>query len=282
MKGKELLDLVHAALEKQCEAEFRLQKQQSDTEQALILKQKDEEIAFYRDMKARMSTKMVGETLEQHCEIEFNRLRAAAFPNAYFEKDNDARTGSKGDYIFRDYDEDGMEYISIMFEMKNEMDTTATKHRNEDFFKELDKDRTEKGCEYAVLVTLLEATASCITPASWTCPTAIRRCTSFARSFSSRSFRFCAMLPAAVSITAGSSLPCRIRMWTWRISTASCRISRNVFPAIIVLHLSASATRSTRSTNPSPACRRSRKRCSNPASISAMPTPRPRSSRSSA
>ena len=154
-REKELLEL-HAALEKQ-EAEFRLQKQQSDTEQALILKQKDEEIAFYKDMKARMSTKMVGETLEQHCEIEFNRLRAAAFPNAYFEKDNDARTGTKGDYIFRDYDEDGTEYISVMFEMKNEMDTTATKHRNEDFLKKLDKDRTEKGCEYAVLVTLLEA-----------------------------------------------------------------------------------------------------------------------------
>ena len=154
-REKELLEL-HAALEKQ-EAEFRLQKQQSDTEQALILKQKDEEIAFYKDMKARMSTKMVGETLEQHCEIEFNRLRAAAFPNAYFEKDNDARTGTKGDYIFRDYDEDGTEYISVMFEMKNEMDTTATKHRNEDFLKKLDKDRTEKGCEYAVLVTLLES-----------------------------------------------------------------------------------------------------------------------------
>ena len=154
-KDRELLEL-HAALEKQ-ESEFRLQKQQSDTEQALILKQKDEEIAFYRDMKARMSTKMVGETLEQHCEIEFNRLRAAAFPNAYFEKDNDARTGTKGDYIFRDYDEDGTEYVSVMFEMKNEMDTTATKHRNEDFLKKLDKDRSEKGCEYAVLVTLLEA-----------------------------------------------------------------------------------------------------------------------------
>ena len=154
-KEKELLDL-HGRLEK-LEAEYRLQKQQSDTEHALILKQKDEEIAFYKDMKARMSTKMVGETLEQHCEIEFNRLRAAAFPNAYFEKDNDVRTGTKGDYIFRDYDEDGTEYISVMFEMKNEMDTTATKHRNEDFLKKLDKDRTEKGCEYAVLVTLLES-----------------------------------------------------------------------------------------------------------------------------
>ena len=124
---------------------------------AAVIRQKDEEIAFYRDLKAKQSTKMVGETLEQHCEIMFNRYRAAGFPNAYFEKDNDARTGSKGDFIFRDYDEDGTEYISIMFEMKNEMDTTKSKHKNEDFFKELDKDRNEKGCEYAVLVSLLEA-----------------------------------------------------------------------------------------------------------------------------
>lgn len=121
------------------------------------LKDKDEQIAYYKDFKARQSTKMIGESLEQHCSIEFNRLRATAFPRAYFEKDNDARTGSKGDFIFKDCDEDGLEYISIMFEMKNEADTTATKHKNEDFFKELDKDRKEKGCEYAVLVTLLEA-----------------------------------------------------------------------------------------------------------------------------
>ena len=121
------------------------------------LKDKDEQIAYYKDFKARQSTKMIGESLEQHCIIEFNRLRATAFPRAYFEKDNDARTGSKGDFIFKDYDEEGMEFISIMFEMKNEADTTATKHKNEDFFKELDKDRKEKGCEYAVLVSLLEA-----------------------------------------------------------------------------------------------------------------------------
>lgn len=121
------------------------------------LKDKDEQIAYYKDFKARQSTKMIGESLEQHCSIEFNRLRATAFPRAYFEKDNDARTGSKGDFIFKDHDEEGMEFISIMFEMKNEADTTATKHKNEDFFKELDKDRKEKGCEYAVLVTLLEA-----------------------------------------------------------------------------------------------------------------------------
>jgi len=117
---------------------------------------KDEQIAYYRDFKARQSTKMIGESLEQHCLTEFNRIRATAFRNAYFEKDNDARSGSKGDFIFRDHSDDGTEFISIMFEMKNEMDTTATKHRNEDFFKELDKDRREKGCEYAVLVTLLE------------------------------------------------------------------------------------------------------------------------------
>lgn len=119
------------------------------------LKDKDEQIGYYKDLKAKLSTKMVGETLEQHCETEFNKIRTAAFPHAYFEKDNDIRTGSKGDYIFRDYDGD-TELVSIMFEMKNESDTTATKHKNEDFFKELDKDRNEKGCEYAVLVSLLE------------------------------------------------------------------------------------------------------------------------------
>ncbi len=120
------------------------------------IKDRDDMIERLRDMKARLSTKMVGETLEQHCETEFNRIRATAFPKAYFEKDNDARTGSKGDYIFRDLDEAGTEIVSIMFEMKNESDRTATKNRNEDFLKELDKDRTEKGCEYAVLVSLLE------------------------------------------------------------------------------------------------------------------------------
>ena len=123
---------------------------------ALQLRDRDGEIERLRDMKARLSTKMVGETLEQHCEIEFNRIRAAAFQRAHFEKDNDARTGSKGDYIFRDTDESGAEIVSIMFEMKNESDQTATKKRNEDFLKELDKDRTEKACEYAVLVSLLE------------------------------------------------------------------------------------------------------------------------------
>jgi len=120
------------------------------------IKDRDDAIERLRDMKARLSTKMVGETLEQHCETEFNRIRATAFPRAYFEKDNDARTGSKGDYIFRDSDEAATEIVSIMFEMKNENDGTATKKKNEDFLKELDKDRTEKGCEYAVLVSLLE------------------------------------------------------------------------------------------------------------------------------
>jgi hypothetical protein len=122
-----------------------------------IIKLKDEEIALRKDMKAKLSTKMVGETLEQHCETEFNRLRATGFQNAYFEKDNDARSGSKGDYIYRETDDAGNEVISIMFEMKNEGDETASKHKNEDFLRELDKDRTEKNCEYAVLVTLLEA-----------------------------------------------------------------------------------------------------------------------------
>lgn len=120
------------------------------------LKDRDDAIERLRDMRARLSTKMIGETLEQHCENEFNRVRAMAFPHAHFEKDNDARNGSKGDYIFKDSDEAGTEIVSIMFEMKNESDTTATKKKNEDFLKELDKDRTEKGCEYAVLVSLLE------------------------------------------------------------------------------------------------------------------------------
>jgi len=143
-----------------------LNREKHDLEQALTqerekarleLQQKDELIGYYKDMKTRMSTKMVGESLEQHCENEFNRIRMTAFPDAYFEKDNDAGSGSKGDFIFRETDENGVEIISIMFEMKNEMDETATKHKNEDFFKELDKDRREKKCEYAVLVSLLEA-----------------------------------------------------------------------------------------------------------------------------
>ena len=123
----------------------------------LEISQKDEQIAYYRDFKARQSTKMIGESLEMHCMTEFNKIRALAFQRATFEKDNDARTGSKGDFIYRESSPEGIEFISIMFEMKNEMDTTATKHRNEDFFKELDKDRREKGCEYAVLVSLLES-----------------------------------------------------------------------------------------------------------------------------
>jgi hypothetical protein len=122
-----------------------------------IIKLKEEEIAMRKDMKLKLSTKMIGETLEQHCETEFNKLRATAFPKAYFEKDNDSKSGSKGDYIYRETDDDGNEIISIMFEMKNEGDETATKKRNEDFLKELDKDRTEKKCEYAVLVSLLES-----------------------------------------------------------------------------------------------------------------------------
>lgn len=122
-----------------------------------IIKMKDEEIILRKDMKLKLSTKMIGETLEQHCEAEFNKLRATGFQNAYFEKDNDSKSGSKGDFIYRETDEAGNEIISVMFEMKNEGDETATKKRNEDFFRELDKDRTEKKCEYAVLVSLIEA-----------------------------------------------------------------------------------------------------------------------------
>lgn len=142
--------LKHAALEK--EIKEKALKDSYETQ----IKVRDETIERLRDMKARLSTKMVGETLEQHCETEFNRIRATAFPRAHFEKDNDASSGSKGDYIFRDADQADTEIVSIMFEMKNESDATATKKKNEDFLKELDKDRTEKGCEYAVLVSLLE------------------------------------------------------------------------------------------------------------------------------
>ena len=126
-------------------------------EHAYALKQKDEMIEYYKDMKMRASTKMLGESLEQHCEISFNQLRHTGFKNAYFEKDNDVHTGTKGDYIYRESSDDGYEFISIMFEMKNEADTTATKKKNEDFLQKLDKDRREKGCEYAVLVSLLES-----------------------------------------------------------------------------------------------------------------------------
>ena len=142
--------LERAAMEKQvAEAALR---DKYETQ----IKDRDDAIERLRDMKAKLSTKMVGETLEQHCETEFNRIRATAFPRAYFEKDNDSRTGSKGDYIFKDSNEEATEIVSIMFEMKNEDDRTATKQKNEDFLKELDKDRIEKGCEYAVLVSLLE------------------------------------------------------------------------------------------------------------------------------
>ena len=139
------------------ESEYARKEAELIADRDRLLQIKDEEIARYKDMKARLSTKMVGESLEQHCETEFNKVRALGFPLALFEKDHDARSGSKGDFIFRDFDENGMEYISIMFEMKNEIEETASKHRNEDFFKKLDRDRREKGCEYAVLVSLLES-----------------------------------------------------------------------------------------------------------------------------
>ena len=161
-KDKEVADIknevikLKSQLENQKTESALKEKSQEEAFQAQ-LKFKEDQIAQLKDFKARQSTKMVGESLEQHCQIQFNSIRMTAFPNAYFEKDNAVSgTGSKGDFIFRDF-EDGQEFISIMFEMKNEMDTTATKHKNEDFFKELDKDRTEKGCEYAVLVSLLEA-----------------------------------------------------------------------------------------------------------------------------
>ena len=154
-KNNELIKLQGQLQNK--DAEMKLKETSLKESYDQQLKFKDEEIERIKDFKAKQSTKMIGESLEQHCQNEFNSIRMTAFPNAYFEKDNDARTGSKGDFIFRESSEDGTEFISIMFEMKNEMETTATKHKNEDFFKELDKDRKEKGCEYAVLVSMLEA-----------------------------------------------------------------------------------------------------------------------------
>ncbi len=142
-------ELLEKALTEKYKSELQLKND--------IIRMKDDEIALRKDMKLKLSTKMLGETLEQHCETEFNKIRSMAFPNAYFEKDNDSSSGSKGDFIFRETDAAGNEIVSIMFEMKNEGDETATKKRNEDFFKELDKDRNEKKCEYAVLVTLLES-----------------------------------------------------------------------------------------------------------------------------
>ena len=146
-------DTEKQLLEKSISEKYQAELKEKDA----IIKHKDEEIALRKDMKLKLSTKMIGETLEQHCETEFNKLRATAFQRAYFEKDNDSKSGSKGDFIYKETDEAGNEIISIMFEMKNEGDETATKKRNEDFLKELDKDRNEKKCEYAVLVSLLEA-----------------------------------------------------------------------------------------------------------------------------
>ena len=153
-KTSEITELKGELKSKETESQLNEKALKEQYEEKLKLK--DEQIEYYKDFKAKQSTKMVGESLEQHCLTQFNSLRMTAFPNAYFEKDNDARSGSKGDFIYRECAEDGTEFISIMFEMKNEADMTATKHKNEDFFKELDKDRKEKGCEYAILVSLLE------------------------------------------------------------------------------------------------------------------------------
>ncbi len=152
-KATQITELRSQLSGKETERQLKEQALQKQYEDRLRLK--EEQIEYYKDFKARQSTKMIGESLEQHCLNQFNALRMTAFPRAYFEKDNDARTGSKGDFIFREA-ADGVEFLSIMFEMKNEMDETATKHKNEDFLKELDKDRREKGCEYAILVSLLE------------------------------------------------------------------------------------------------------------------------------
>lgn len=155
IKEKEIYELTGKA--EAAAKEYLIREQSLKEQYEEKLKSKDEEIAYYKDFKARLSTKMLGESLEQHCQIEFNKIRQLAFKNVYFEKDNDAKSGSKGDYIYRETDNDGETVLSIMFEMKNEMDTTASKKKNEDFLKELDKDRREKNCEYAILVSLLES-----------------------------------------------------------------------------------------------------------------------------
>lgn len=160
-KEKELSDMLREITElkgklSSKDTELQLNEKNLKERYEIQLRLKDEQIEQYKDFKARQSTKMIGESLEQHCSAQFNSIRASAFPNAYFEKDNDSRGGSKGDFIFRESSEDGAEFVSIMFEMKNEMDTTASKHKNEDFFEKLDKDRREKNCEYAVLVSMLE------------------------------------------------------------------------------------------------------------------------------
>jgi hypothetical protein len=158
-KDAEIQALTHAIEARELAEKIALDEATSKLKESFTaqLQLKEEELAKYKDFKAKQSTKMVGESLEQHCEVEFNKLRATGFSNAYFEKDSEIRANSKGDYIFKDFDEEDNEYISIMFEMKNEDEETATKKKNEDFLKELDKDRNEKGCEYAVLVSLLEA-----------------------------------------------------------------------------------------------------------------------------
>ena len=158
-KDLEIERLQSALRESKSEKELAVTKAISEVEvqKNSELKLKEEELAYYKDFKLKLSTKMVGESLEEHCEIEFNKIRATGFPRAYFEKDNKVAEGSKGDYIFKDFNEDGVEFVSIMFEMKNESDDTEKKKKNTDFLKELDKDRTAKGCEYAVLVTVLEA-----------------------------------------------------------------------------------------------------------------------------
>ena len=162
------LEVAKATAEKdkiivELSSSIEVEKSRAEVEKAQLvekhnneIKLKDEQIEYYKDFKIKMSTKLLGESLEQHCETEFNKIRMTAFPNATFKKDNDAKDGTKGDYIYREYTPDGVEILSIMFDMKNEADETATKHKNEDFFKKLDKDRTEKGCEYAVLVSMLE------------------------------------------------------------------------------------------------------------------------------
>jgi hypothetical protein len=216
---------TEAALREKYASELRLKEE--------MIRSKDEELEYRKEMKLKLSTKMVGESLEQHCENEFNKLWATAFPRAEFYKDNDISAGTKGDYIFREKDEAGNEIVSIMFEMKNENEDTATKKRNEDFLAKLDKDRIEKKCEYAVLVSLLELTTSSTIPALPICHTGTRRCMWCVHSSSSRSSACCETPRRAPLPTSKSWRWYGIRAWTSRISRAASTSSNPPSPGIM-------------------------------------------------
>ena len=240
------------------ELEKKLGEQSLKDKYETQIKDRDEAIDRLRDMKARLSTKMVGETLEQHCETEFNRIRATAFPNAYFEKDNDASSGSKGDYIFKDANESDTEIVSIMFEMKNENDTTVTKKKNEDFLKELDKDRNEKSCEYAVLVSLLEPDSELYNSGI------VDVCHRYPKMYVVRPQFFIPIITllrnAAIKSLEYKTELALVKARTWISPTlkTSLRSSKQDSQGTTISPPASSKRRSTRLTNPSTTCRKRR------------------------